>query len=361
MKIRSKIINVMILAGAVFSLVFLQNAYSEDENTEPQVDVAVSKIQKTTMRSYVIGYGHIEPEPAIEGRSSAGAKITSSVAGIVTEVKCYEGLHVKKGAVLFLLDSRIAEAELEKARQAMVFAEKAFQRQNELQESDATSDKNFQEIENQLAVAKNDLAAAETNLSYYRISAPFSGTITSLMVSPGEYVDSNSVMTEMIDLSHLVAVVNIPVSEATDLKSGQSVEIITDNGDSPISGRLILLSPGVDAASGSITAYIGLPPDAGLKPGRFVRAQIISNERLDCLAVPSESLVKDPEEGWIISVVTGGRSKRIKVKTGLRDNRMVEVESEKLKEGMTVITLGAYALPDNTKVRVIEKVTGEKK
>jgi len=360
MKIKLKIINSTILATAVFSLVFLQSTHSADENTEPQVDVNVSKIRKTSLRSYVTGYGHIEAEPAIEGRSPAGAKITSSVAGIVTEVRCYEGLHVKRGAVLFLLDSRIAEAEFEEARQAMVFAEKAFQRQKELQQSDATSDKNFQEIENQLAVAKKDLAAAETNLSYYRISAPFSGTITSLKVSTGEYVDSTSVMAEIVDLSRLVAVVSIPVSEATDLKSGQSVEIKTDNGSSPISGRLILLSPSVDAASGSVTAYIGLPSDAGLKPGRFVRAQIISNERQDCLAVPSESLVKDSEEGWIISVVTGGRSKRIKVKTGLRDNGMVEVESKELKEGMTVITLGTYALPDNTKVRVIEDVTGEK-
>jgi membrane fusion protein (multidrug efflux system) len=360
MKIRLKIINTTILAGAIFSLVFLQNANSKDENTEPQVDVSVSKIQKTTLRSYVTGYGHIEAEPAIEGRLPAGARITSSVAGIVTEVRCYEGLHVKKGAVLFLLDSRIAEAEFEKARQAMVFAEKAFQRQKELQQSDATSDKTFQEIENQLAVAKNDLAAAETNLSYYRISAPFSGTITSLKVRTGEYVDSNSVMAEIVDLSRLVAVVNIPVSETTDLRSGQSAEIRTDNGSSPVSGRLILLSPGVDAVSGSVTAYVGLPPDAGLKPGRFVSARIISNERLDCLAVPSESLVKDSEEGWIISVVTGGRSKRIKVKTGLRDNGMVEVESKELKKGMTVITLGTYALPDNTKVHVIEDVTGEK-
>ena len=238
MKIKLKVINAMILAGAVFSLFFLQNGYSEDEEIETQVDVTVSRVQKTNLRSYVTCYGYIETEPAIEGRASASAKITSSVAGIVTEVKCYEGFNVKKGAVLFLLDSHIAEAEVEKARQAVAFAEKAFQRQEELQRSDATSDKTFQEIENQLAVAKNDLAAAQTTLSYYRISAPFSGTITDLKVSPGEYVDSNSPMAEIIDFSRLVAVVNIPVSEASDVSTGQSVEIKTDNAGSPISGRL---------------------------------------------------------------------------------------------------------------------------
>ena len=360
MNIKFKTMNVTILAGAVFSLVFLQKAESEDQNTEPQVDVSVSKIQKTTMRSYVTGYGHVEAEPAIEGRPSAGARITSSVAGIVTEIKCYEGLNVKKGTILFLLDSRIAEAEFEKAKQTMTFAEKAFQRQMELQESDATSDKNYQEIENQLAAAKNDLATAKATLSYYRISAPFSGTITGIKVRTGEYVDSNTVMAEVVDLSRLAAVVNIPVSEASDLKSGLSVEIRTDNGSSPVPGRLILLSPGVDTASGSVISYIGLPPDTGLKPGQFVSVRIISNERQGCLAVPAESLVRDPEDGWIISVLRDGRSKHIKVKPGLCDNGMVEVKSEEITEGMTVITLGAYALPDNTKVSVIEKVTGEK-
>jgi len=360
MNIKLKIISATILAGAVFSLLFLQNTNSANENTEPQVDVTVSKIHKTNLRSYITGYGYIEAEPAMEGRSSAGAKITSPVSGIVTEVKCYEGLNVKKDAVLFLLDSHIAEAELEKARQALVFAEKAFQRQKELQKSDATSDKTFQEIENQLAFAKSDLAAAQTNLSYYRIAAPFSGTVTSLKVSPGEYVDSSSVMAEVTDLSRLVAVVNIPVSEASDLSPGHIVEIKTDNGSPPVSGRLVLLSPGVDTASGSVIAYIGLTPDAGLKPGRFVSARIISDEQQDCLAVPAESLVRDPEDGWIISVVVNSRSKRIKVKPGLHDKGMVEVESKGLKEGMTVITLGTYALPDNTKVSVVKKMTGEK-
>ena len=359
MKIRL-IIYAMILVGAIFSQAFLQNAYSEDENSEPRVDVAVSKIKKITLRTYVTGYGYIEAEPAIEGRSPAGAKITSPVSGIVTEVKCYEGLKVNKGTVLFLLDSRIAEAELDKAKQAMAFAEKAFQRQKELQSSDATSDKNFQEIENQLAVAKNDLTAAQTNLSYYRVSAPFSGTITSIRTRTGEFVDSNSVMGEIVDMSRLVAVVNIPVSETTELKPRQSVEIRTDNSSSPVSGRLILVSPGVDAASGSVSAYVGFSPSADLKPGRFVSARIISNEKQECLVVPAESLVRDPEDGWIISVVAGDRSKRIKVKPGLRDNGMVEVDAQGIKEGMPVITIGTYALPDNTKISIIEDVTGEK-
>jgi membrane fusion protein (multidrug efflux system) len=258
-----------------------------------------------------------------------------------------------------LLDSRIAEAELEKARQALAFAEKAFQRQKELQKSDATSDKTYQETENQLAVAKNDLAAAQTNLSYYSVSAPFSGTITGLKVSPGEYVDSNSVMAEIIDLTRLVAVVNIPVSEASDLRSGQSVEIRTGNDGSPVSGRLAFLSPSVDAASGTVMAYVNIPPDTDLKPGCFVSARITCAEHRNCLAVPVASLVNDSEEGWIISVLADGRSKRMNVKTGLRDNGMVEVESEGLREGMTVITLGTYALPNNTKVRVIENKTGE--
>jgi len=43
------------------------------------------------------------------------------------------------------------------------------------------------------------------------------------------------------------------------------------------------------------------------------------------------------------------------VKTGLREGGFVEVEGDGWKEGMTIVTVGAYALPKETKIRVLEK------
>jgi membrane fusion protein, multidrug efflux system len=359
MNIRSHIKYAMASTTAIIFLLSLHAVRAEDKDVETEVAVEVAQVQKTTLHSYVTGYGYVETEPAGEGRASADSKISSPVAGVVSEIKCYAGLHVKKGDVLFLLDSRIAEAEVEKAKQAVAFAEKAFARQKDLQKSDATSEKTYQEIENQLAVARSDLAAAQMRLSYYKISAPLSGTITKLNVTQGGYIDLNSPMAEIADLSRLAAAVSIPVSETLSLKAGQPVEI-TDGAAMLVKGKLAYFSPGVDAASGTMTVYVTFPADAILKQGQFVKARITNDEHRNCLAVPVSSVMKDSEKGWVLSVVADGKATRIQVKTGLRDGGLVEVESEKLKEGMTVVKVGTYGLPDETKVRVIKNATGEK-
>jgi len=278
---------------------------------------------------------------------------------VISEVTCYEGLQVEKGAVLCSLDSRIAGAELEKARQSLLLAEKAYQRQQELRASDATSEKAFQEAETHLATARGDLTAAQIRLSQHRITAPFAGIITRLNVRPGESVDAASVVAEIADLSRLVAALKLPASEASVLEPGQSVEIKTENGDERIIGRLVSISPRVDADTGAMTAYAALPTDTLLKPGRFVSARITCDEHRDCLAVPETSVVRDAEGGWIIAVVEGGKATHMEVTTGFHDNGLVEVVSKGLREGMTVVKVGTYGLPDETKIRVMEEAKTE--
>jgi membrane fusion protein, multidrug efflux system len=315
--------HVVVCAVAAALLIISHAAWSEEDQLETEVAVTVARVQKTTLRAYVTAYGYVETAPAGQGVAPAGARIASPVAGVVSEVTCYEGLQVDKGDVLCSLDSRIASAEFEKARQSLLLAEKAFQRQKELRASDATSEKTFQEAETQLATARGDLAAAQIRLSQHRITAPFAGIITRLNVRPGESVDAASVVAEIADLSRLVAALQLPASEASVLKPGQSVEIKTENGDDPVIGTLASISSRVDAGDGAMTAYAALPVDTLLKPGRFVSARITCDEHRDCMVVPETSLVKDAEGGWIIAVVEGGKATHMKVTTGFRDNGLV--------------------------------------
>jgi len=334
-------------------LSMILTAWAEDEKIETEVAVQVTQVQKTTLRAYVTGYGYVETAPAGEGQSAAGSKIAAPVAGVVSEVKCYEGLHVEKGAVLCLLDSRIADAEVEKAGKALAVAEKVFERQKDLQKSEATSQKVYQESEAQLIAARSDLAAAQARLSYHKVSAPFSGTITRLNVRPGESVDPASVVAEIADFSRLVAAINIPVAESSVLKVGQVVEINTANGSVPVIGKLTLISPHIDATAGTMTVYAALSADTILKPGQFVRARVVIEERAGRLAVPCEAVYTDHDGQSMLSVVEGNVAKQKIVKAGLRDGNLVEVEGDGVVEGATVATIGSYALPEETKVRIL--------
>ena len=350
---------VMTFMAAALLLAFSQTVWSQDEMVETEVTVTVERVQKTTLHSYLTAYGYIETAPARQGAAPAGARIAAPISGMVSEIVCYEGQRVDKGAVLCLLDSRAAEVEVDRAEQALAFAEKAWRREKALQTSDATSEKKLQEAEAAYAAARSGLSAARLQLSLHQVTAPISGTITRLGVGPGQSVDANTVVAEIADFTHLVAALKVPAFEVSVLKPGQSVEIKTENGDKPVTGTLGFISPRVDAGDGAITAYALLPADTPLTPGRFVSGRIASDEHRGCLAVPEASVVKDSESGWVISLVKDGRAVRMPVKTGFRENGLVEVASGSLSEGMTVVKAGAYGLPDNTRIRTAETAETE--
>ena len=76
-------------------------------------------------------------------------------------------------------------------------------------------------------------------------------------------------------------------------------------------------------------------------------------EHRDCLVVPRESLIRDGEGRDVIVLVQDGRGVYTPVVTGLREGELVEVRAEGLKPGLTVVTEGAYGLPDGARVRVL--------
>lgn len=347
------------LAAASVLVFFSQTAWGQDGSGEPDVAVTVAKVQRATLQEYVTAYGTIETAPAGQGTQPGGAGIAAPVSGIVSEVTCHEGLRVEKGAVICSLDSRMARAEVERAEQSLSLAEKTYQRQKELEASGATSEKNVQAAETELTNARSDLATARIVLSLHQITAPFAGTITRLFVAPGESVDTGTVVAELADLSRLTAALQVPVFEARLLKPGQAVEIQTENGDAPVPGELTTVSPRVDAATGAVTAYVALPEDTSLQPGRFVSGRVAADAHRGCLAVPESSVVKDADAGWIIAVVTDGRAMHMAVETGYRENGLVEVSGGGLSEGMTVVAVGAYGLSDGTRIRVAENTETE--
>ena len=337
-------------------LVWFKPAKHEEEEKKPDTEVAVhvGKITKTTLRGYVTAYGVVEPEPPGE-RPAAGARLAPSIAGVVTSVKCAEGQRVEKGAVLFQLDSRAADVATEKARKTVEFAEKNFERQKKLMQVEGTSQKTLLEAEQALTAARNELAAAQTQLALLQVQAPFAGTVTRVNVKPGEAVDFTAALAELVDLDRLVVSANVPSAELAALKTGQSAEVLADQSAAPVSGAVVSINPQVDAKTGTALVRIALPANSGLRPGQFVTLRIVSEEHKDRLAVPVESVVKDGEGGTIIAVVQGDKAAQKAVKAGLRDGGLVEVEGEGLSEGMTVVTTGAYGLPKETRIRVIDK------
>lgn len=329
------------------------SVFAEDEKIVTEVAVHVGKITRATIHAYVTAYGIVEPEPATRGKPAASARLASPFSGIIAEANCYEGQQVKKGDLLFRLDSRATEVALKKAQQAAEFAEQNLERQKKLLKIEGTSQKALQESEQQVNAAQSELATAETQTKLLRVESPLDGTIVQVHARPGEAVDANSFLAEVIDLERLVVTANVPSGEVAPLKTGTEVKFSID-GESPAAGKLIFISPRVDIKTGTVLIRASIPPDS-FRSGQVLSLRIVSNTHKNVLAVPLESLVKGEGGKNFIAIVDGNKATNKEVKAGLRENKLVEVEGEGLKEGMEVVTTGAYGLPKETKIHVLVK------
>lgn len=301
-------------------------APAADEATPTLVSVQTNALKVATLHRFVQGYGTVEPAPTTTNAPPAGASLAAPVAGVVTKIAVVEGQHVEKGDLLVELNSgamTVENAEQEAARQRQLYAQ-----QN-------TSLKNLQ--------------SAEAQLALLRVTAPLAGTVARINVKPGQAVDLTTVVAEVMDLNRLAVSAQIPAAEANGVEVGGELQVLTDPA---VTGMISFISPDVDKSNGTVLVRALLPPGGLLRPGQFVSLRIVTAVHANCLAAPAESVITDEQGKSVIAIVTGDEAAQQPVKTGLRESGLVEIEGRDLKEGDTIVTVGAYGLPKKTKVRV---------
>ena len=337
MKVKPILIGIVVLlvvAGGVVVLLKMRapaggGEKSSDENVPTIVSVQVGALTNVTLRRYISGYGTIVGAPPLANQPAASASLAAPTAGIVAKINVIAGQHVKKGDILMDLNSATATcdyAKAELARQRKLFAE-----QN-------TSLKNVED--------------ASAQLASLQVVAPLSGTVTAVNVRPGEAVDTTTTVAEVIDLDRLALSVKIPSAQAGQLKVGQETQIASDP---PVTAALSFVSSTVDPSDGTVSAWASLPPDSGLRPGEFVQFKIVTETRTNCLAAPAESVVTDESGVSSIWLVNDDEATQTSVQTGLRNEDWVEIKGSQLKAGDTVVTVGAYGLPEKTQIKILNE------
>jgi membrane fusion protein (multidrug efflux system) len=344
----------IILVVAVAAALLLIKAFGpkggEEEEIVTDVGVHVGQIARATLHRYITAYGTVEPAPPVAGRPAGGAIIAAPVGGILAQIACAEGQTVAAGTLLFRLDTRLAEVAVAKAAKAAETAERTYERQKKLFAADGTSQKALDQAELELNTARNELAAARTELSLLEIRTPLAGTVVRIKVQFGQEVEPNTPLAEVIAFDHLAVTAQVPSRDAAELKTGQTVEWGPPGAEA---GRLLIVGKDLDPKTGTVLVVASLPARAGARPGQFLTIRIVAEERRDVLAVPEEAVVNGPEGGTVLMMVEGDKAAPKPVKTGLRDAGLIEVEGEGLAVGQVIVTTDAYALTGETKVHIL--------
>jgi len=340
----------VILAGVLCSGPARLLHADEETSPEPLVDVHISTVKSMSLQRELTFYGTVVPEQATEARHAASASVAASIAGLVTTVPAIAGMVVHRDEVLVQLDSRQADAAVQRASASLKQAKATYSRQQKLARLDDTSHKKLEQAEQQLAQAKATLKEARTQRALLDIKAPLDGIVLQVNVRPGEAVTAGTMVVEIQDVDRLVAEVQVPASYLEEVQTGQQAAVQTTGKDTQ--GKVSFIGMRINPATGTAPVRITLPATSGLYSGQFVRARVIVETHTG-LVVPVSAVRHQPDGSGLVAVITGNRVKLQTVKPGIEDDGQVEITGKDIREGLQVVTREVYGLPDNARIRII--------
>jgi RND family efflux transporter MFP subunit len=279
-----------------------------------------------------------------------------STPGRIDKIYVEVGDRVSKGDNLFLMD----RTQLYQLKVQLSSLEKDLTRLDTLLRTGSAKQQQYDQMKTQYDVMKTNVDFMEVNTL---LKAPFNGVVTGKYFENGEMYSGSP--TTQSGRSAVVTVmqvnplkVNVSFSEQYYplIKTGMKARITADvyNGET-FSGRLFRKYPTINSGTRSFIAEIELPNRNDLlKPGMFVRVSMDLGE-VETFVVPAATVLL--QEGTNIRYVfieDQGVARRIEVLLGKRFDDKLEVVSESLKEGVSLITEGQSKLIDNDKVEVVK-------
>lgn len=258
--------------------------------------------------------------------------LKSRLEGNLEQVYVREGDRVALGAPLARFEAidfesalRSTEADVTSARTAAQTAQWNYDQSKDLFKVGAIAERDLRATEQAASAAKAQQAAAESRLSAARsalrdtrIVAPVAGIIQFRRVQGGEHVSRGSELFTLVRTNVLELTASLPARRANDVIPGQVVRFLADG--RTFTGKVARVSPTIDPASRSITAYVQIPnPNGELKGNTFASGQIIAQTLSNVLVVPLPAVRTGQDGKQFVYRIAGGELEQAPVTVGATD------------------------------------------
>jgi len=204
----------------------------------------------------------------------------------------------------------------------------------------------------QLASAQGKYAGSAVQLSYTQVRSPIDGTVTDRPLYVGETPAPGTALLTVMDMNTIVAKAHIPQTGAQQLRVGDAATISVAGLEKTVRGKVTLVSPAIDPNSTTVEIWVSAANKSGaLRPGSAAKLDIVSSALKNTLAVPSMALVQATDGVHVMVVDNGSIAHDTTVQTGIVDTEQQLTQiTFGLESGERIVTVGAYGLPDGSKV-----------
>jgi len=367
------VIAAVLIASAAGTGAYVLPRGAPSHAAEPQavpspVPVTAAQARKGDVPIVLEGLGTVTPLNT--------ATIRTQVQGTLDSVNFVEGQEVKRGDLLARIDPRVFEAQVDQAEAALSrdqaslknsqvnlartqpLAARGFATQQLLD----TQGSQVAQGEGTVALDKAALEAAQTQLSYTTITAPFDGITGIRRIDPGNIVHPTD-PTGLVLLTQLQPIAIIFTLPSTDIPGVQkaiasgeaSVEAYDAANKRKLDqGSLMLINNQVDASTGTVQLKASCPNEKkNLWPGTFVNVHLTIALRHDAVTVPLTAVQQGPTGAFVYVIDPKNHTVSARdVEAGQSREGKVLIDRG-LSGDETVVTAGQYRLTPGTSVAIV--------
>ncbi|MGH8770262.1 MAG: efflux RND transporter periplasmic adaptor subunit, partial [Burkholderiales bacterium] len=182
--------------------------------------------------------------------------------------------------------------------------------------------------------------------------SPLNGIVAELGVREGMEVTMGTAMFNLVDLSSVWVVAEIPESLAAWIGEGSTAEIkIPAFPGKVFKGRVDYIYPRLDKATRTLEARIVLKnPELKLKPGMYADVRLQGEEIAGALTVPTEAVIKTGRRSVVILALGEGKFKPVEVTTGFEAEGKTQI-LDGLEKGQQVVASGQFLIDSTSSLR----------
>jgi membrane fusion protein, multidrug efflux system len=272
-------------------------------------------------------------------------QVRARVSGYLNDTRFTDGQMVKAGDLLFEIDPRPfqaqvdgAQAQLRESQARLQLAITNLDRSSALFQQKAISKEEFEtrksdklQAEGAVEAARAALESASLQLEWTQVRAPISGRLSRVLVTKGNLIsggtDQSTFLTTIVSLDPIYCYFDLDensylkylrLSSASGQQKSDEVGIaLADEQQYPHKGKLDFVDNQIDRATGTMRERAVLAnPDLSLTPGAFARVRITGNPKHKALLVPDEAIAADQSQQIVYVVDNQQKVQYRQVKTG---------------------------------------------
>ena len=352
-------------AGAVFAILALFFTLADLKAFQfRKMGASPMTMPPTTVSSGVVKEEDWAPTLSAVGSISAvqGAIVSTELGGIVSEVGFQSGSEAKKGDVLLKLDSSSEEALLHTAEADLELARANLQRERDLAGRKVVSKQELDAAESTFGQKQGTVDNMRAFIAKKQVHAPFDGQLGIRQVNVGQMINSGQQVVSLQALDPVYVDFALPQQELSKLAPGLEALVRTDaQSGREFKGKLTALNSMVDTVTRNVTLQATLEnPDHALKPGMFVKIEIVLPEKGKTLVIPGSAVSYAPYGDSVFVIdkkkdpKTGKETQTLRqafVRIGEARGDFVSV-TQGLKAGDEVVSTGVFKLRNGMPVTI---------